>query len=74
MRPFYLIYDLRVSQSHLMTTNSRREKVNSVSARLGMNDNAAFSDIYEKLRESLDETLTVMEATLKRATFKVNSL
>jgi hypothetical protein len=65
MKPFYLIYDLRVAQSHLMTTDSRREKVNSVSARLGMDDKATFSDIYEKLRESLDEALTVMEATLK---------
>ncbi|MEP3300277.1 MAG: hypothetical protein ABJO27_27965 [Pseudoruegeria sp.] len=65
MKPFYLIYDLRVSQSHLMTTNSRREKVNSVSARLGMDDTATLSDIYEKLRESLDGALTVMEATLK---------
>ncbi|KAB6714540.1 hypothetical protein [Roseobacter sp. TSBP12] len=65
MKPFYLIYDLRVSQSHLMPTNSRREKVNSVSARLGMDDKAKFSEIYEKLREALYETLTVMEATLK---------
>lgn len=65
MKPFYLIYDLRVSQSHLMTTNSRREKVNSVSTRLGMDDKATFSDIYEKLREALDVALTVMEATLK---------
>ncbi|NKX41305.1 hypothetical protein HGG71_07460 [Rhodobacteraceae bacterium R_SAG2] len=65
MKPFYLIYDLRVSQSHLMATNSRREKVNSVSARLGMDDKATFSEIYEKLREALDETLTVMEVTLK---------
>lgn len=65
MKPFYLIYDLRVSQSHLMTTNSRREKVNSVSARLGMDDKVTFSEIYEELREALNETLTVMEATLK---------
>ena len=65
MKPFYLIYDLRVSQSHLMSTNSRRRRVNSVSARLGMDDNATFSDIYAKLRVTLDRALTIIEATLK---------
>ncbi len=65
MKSFYLIYDLLVSQSHLMTTNARREKVNSVAARLGMDDKATFADIYEKIRDALCETLIKMEATLK---------
>ena len=65
MKPFYLIYDLRVSQSHLMSTISRRDKVRSVSAQLGMDDKATFSDIYEKLRDALNETLIKVEASLK---------
>ena len=65
MKPFYLIYDLRVSQSHLMSAISRRDKVRSVSARLGLDEEATFSDIYVKLRSDLDETLVIMEATIR---------
>lgn len=65
MTPFHLIYDLRPSQSHSMPAASGREMVRSGFVRLGMGDEATFSDIYEMLRDTLNEPSTIIDASLR---------
>lgn len=65
MKPFYLVYDLRVAQSHLMSAESRDKKVRSVSDRLGLHEEATFSDVYEMLRDTLSESMEIIDVTLK---------
>lgn len=53
MGSFYVLYDLRVSCSHLGSKDKGVEKLTSVKERLGLSSEASFSNTYETLMKEL---------------------
>lgn len=53
MTPFYTLYDFRVSYSHLGSAEGAANRMKSVTDRLGLAEDAAAADIYDRLLEQM---------------------
>lgn len=67
MTPFYTLYDFRTSYSHLGSVEGAIETMKSVTERLGLADDAAVTDIYDRLLEQMVHSYSALTELVTRA-------
>lgn len=55
MNPLYVLYDLRVAYSHLLSVEGRQSKLDSVFDRLSLSRDADLASLYDKLISELSK-------------------
>lgn len=60
MTSFYTLYDFRVSYSHLGSAEGAAKTMKSVTDRLGLTEDAAAADIYDRLLEQMIQSYSAL--------------
>ena len=66
MSPLFVLYDLRVAYSHLLSDEKKNEVINSVTDRLGLPENADIFSIHNEICTRLKSSLIDMKSAVDR--------
>lgn len=67
LTPFYALYDFRVSYSHLGSADGAAKKMKSVTDRLSLAEEAAVTEIYDRLLEQMIKSYIALTELLTHA-------
>jgi len=64
--PFYVLYDLRIVCSHLLSSEKRAKMMQSVNSRLGLDsDNRNLELTYDELLNALSQSILRIQGCLE---------